>query len=102
MTGTTALHVRVRKLGPEEWEFQFPRITGEVRERFEMAVDAMREEDHRPAEEAFRAVIADVPEFIDARHHLAVLLDATRRPAKALESGRRRCRSACRRSRSPS
>src|SRR5438128_2398710 len=61
----------LRDLGRHDWIFQFPRITCQVDDQLEVAIDWMRC-DARVAKRMFRGLIRDYPEHIDAYHHLAL------------------------------
>jgi tetratricopeptide (TPR) repeat protein len=72
------------ELAPHEWRFLFgPEIEGAY-ERFDTALEWMQRGDYRAAEERLQAIVSEIPGHIDARHHLAIVLDDFRRPAQAL------------------
>lgn len=64
--------IAVKRVGDHEWRFGFPRLTGEVYAEFDAAVDLLHGGDLRKAIAAFRRLVNRFPEFIDARHHLAI------------------------------
>lgn len=72
-----------------EWTFEYPRLTTEVHERFDQTVEAMEAGHIVKAESEFRQILAQYPEFVDARHHLAMLLQETGRSAEALTAWQR-------------
>lgn len=84
MKNDTGERVKLRQLAAHEWKFEFPRMDAAVSGRFEEALEAMRSGDLAGVVELLQQLLKDFPEHIDARHHLAIVLDATRRPAKAL------------------
>ena len=71
--GTLAVEAR----DDDCWGFVYPRLTMTVYEVFEEAIDAWRVGDIDYAEDRYRQLLDDYPEFIDAYHHLAMLLDET-------------------------
>lgn len=77
------------EVGPREWQFEFPRLLPEVHDRFDEALECMDQGELRRAEGMLQPLVDEFPEFIDARHHLALVLDETRRPAKALREWER-------------
>jgi tetratricopeptide (TPR) repeat protein len=70
-----------------EWEFEFPRITTYDEEVFDGGIEVM-DRNTRLAEQIFRASIKKYPEFIDARHHLALLKYRSKDPMGVLEAKR--------------
>jgi tetratricopeptide (TPR) repeat protein len=75
----------VLKIGEVEWEFQTPRLTNEAYDRLELAIEHYWSGDDSAAEAGYRALIREYPEFIDAHHHLALLLSYTGRSDEAYE-----------------
>jgi len=82
MTGK-GISVRLVSRGEHEWEFEFPRLD-KTYDRYYLALEAMESGECDRPEAMLCALIDEFPEFIDARHHLAILYDRSRRPAKAL------------------
>ena len=75
----------VEARGEGFWEFAYPRLTMTIYEYFHQAIDAWRAGEAQYAEARYRQLLADYPEFLDAYHHLAMLLDeAGREEAFAL------------------
>jgi len=68
-----------------EWQFEYPRIGWAVMEVFHEALEYWRVGDYGVAEEIYRELLSDYPEFIDVHHHLALVLDETDRSAEALQ-----------------
>ncbi len=66
-----------------EWRFQFPRLDERVTDMFYDALDDLDAGEVRQAETSLRLLLDGYPEFIDAHHHLAVILDETRRHKEA-------------------
>jgi tetratricopeptide (TPR) repeat protein len=79
-TGITIL----KQMQKHEWSFEFPRITDEVDEQLEIAIDWMRY-DVRIAKRMFRELIGKYPEHVDAYHHLALTWYRQGNMAKAAE-----------------
>lgn len=65
------------------WEFVYPRLTMTIYDVFEEAIDAWRAGEMDYAEDRYRQLLEDYPEFIDAYHHLAILLEETGQEAEA-------------------
>ena len=66
-----------------EWRFQFSRLDERVTDMFYDALDDLDAGEVRQAETSLRLLLDGYPEFIDAHHHLAVILDETRRHKEA-------------------
>ena len=66
-----------------EWTFKYPRITARVLDRFDQAVEMMENVQIVKAESEFRQMLVDFPEFIDAYHHLAMVMENTKRVGDA-------------------
>ncbi len=73
----------VRQAGEGQWSFEYPRLSWDVLEEFHEAIELWRTGYVTDAEAAYRQLTADLPEFIDAHHHLALLLSETERPDEA-------------------
>jgi len=67
----------LHQVGEREWTFKFPRLTFEITEQLHEAIELWEEDDLVQAEERYRQLLRDYPEFIDVYHHLAMLLDET-------------------------
>ena len=65
----------VEARGEGGWEFAFPRLTMTICEYFHDAIDAWETGDVTFTEQRYRQLLTDYPEFIDAYHHLAILLE---------------------------
>ncbi len=75
----------VVKVGEFEWEFQTPRLQADAYSRLDSAIEHYWAGEDVAAEAGYRALIRDYPEFIDAHHHLALLLSYTGRADEAFE-----------------
>ena len=73
----------VRRIGRRDWEFHYPRLTDEVYDAFHEGIDLWEMGENAAAEERYRQLVHDWPEFIDAHHHLALVLDETDRREEA-------------------
>jgi tetratricopeptide (TPR) repeat protein len=73
----------VRRIGRREWEFCYPRLTDEVYDAFHEGIDLWEIGEYAAAEERYRQLVHELPEFIDAHHHLALVLDDTDRREEA-------------------
>jgi len=75
----------VKPLGDNWWEFEYPRLGWDVYDEFEDAIDTWEVGLVEIAEKGFRKLIREFPEFIDAHHHLALLLDEEGREREAFQ-----------------
>jgi len=73
----------VESRGDDCWEFIYPRMTMTIYEAFEDAIESWRVGDVEYAEHRYRRLLSDYPEFIDAYHHLAMLLEEIGREDEA-------------------
>jgi tetratricopeptide (TPR) repeat protein len=73
----------VRRIGRRDWEFRYPRLTRKVYDAFHEGIDLWEIGENAAAEERYRRLVHDWPEFIDAHHHLALVLDETERREEA-------------------
>ena len=64
--------IRFEEWDDHEWEFDFPRVGDEELDELDEGIDYMARAP-RVAEDIFRKLLKKTPEFIDARHHLAVI-----------------------------
>ncbi|MDF1500066.1 MAG: hypothetical protein P1P76_06335 [Anaerolineales bacterium] len=69
--------LQVEARGEGDWEFVFPRLTLTIYEYFHDAIESWEVGDVTFAEQRYRQLLTDYPEFIDAYHHLAILLEET-------------------------
>jgi tetratricopeptide (TPR) repeat protein len=77
--------ILVTPLDDREWTFEYPRLAWEIYESFHDAIDEWQMGDVDSAEDTYRELIADYPEFIDVYHHLALLLSETGRGKEAFQ-----------------
>lgn len=75
----------VRQLHDEMWTFEYPRIDWDTLEEFHAAIELWWAGRVVEAETEYRRLIAAFPEFIDAYHHLALLLNYIGRESEAHE-----------------
>lgn len=81
--------VNVKQIGGNWWQFEYPRLSLDVLEEFHEAIDLWRMGYVDEAEDAYRRLIVEFPEFIDACHHLALLLNETGRQEGAFRVWKR-------------
>jgi len=77
--------LELRRFDDHEWEFAYPRLTSVAYNRLDEAIDRMHSGRVEPAERIYLDLVQHHPEFLDARHHLAILLDGTGRTQEAFE-----------------
>ena len=78
----------VRELEDGMWVFEYPRLWAFVMEEFHWAIENWEYGDSEVAEGIYRRLIRSYPEFIDAYHHLAILLSESDREQEAFETWR--------------
>jgi tetratricopeptide (TPR) repeat protein len=76
-TAKAGVDITIERVGEHEWRFQYPRLDGDVYEEFHAALELMDEGDYGQVLGRLRSLIKRFPEFIDARHHLALALKAS-------------------------
>lgn len=64
----------VQRMGDHEWRFRYPRLDGEVFERFHAVLEVMDEGELGKVLGPLRQLVKEFPEFLDARHHLAIAI----------------------------
>ena len=82
----------LRLVGDNQWEFVYPRIGQQQWEQFYEVQDLWSsgiESNISKSERGYRSLLKTYPEFIDAYHHLAILLDETDRSQEAFEMWQR-------------
>ena len=62
--------LKLRQAAPHEWEFVYPGIYRKLRDQFDSGCELYDEGDLDQAEKVFRAVLTDMPDHLDAIHHL--------------------------------
>jgi len=70
----TSTDVELERVGDHEWRFRFPRLDRAVYDEFHAALELMDEGELADAAGSLRKLVKRFPEFIDARHHLAIVL----------------------------
>lgn len=75
--------LRVVEVSEGRWTFEYPRLGWDVMDEFDNAVERWRIGHLAFAAGEYRRLIRGYPEFIDAHHHLALLLDRTGREEEA-------------------
>jgi tetratricopeptide (TPR) repeat protein len=76
-TAKAGVDIALEQVGEHEWRFQYPRLEGDVYEEFYAALELLEAGEYEEAAVALRSLVKRFPEFIDARHHLALLLKAS-------------------------
>jgi tetratricopeptide (TPR) repeat protein len=75
--------IKVVPFFKNEWQFQFPRLDDRVYDMFHEALEEFDAGNLGKAERSIRLLLEGYPELIDAYHHLAMILDETRRHKEA-------------------
>ena len=65
--------LKLRQVAPHEWEFVYPGIYGELMDQFHSGCEFYDEGDLDQAQKLLRTVLDDMPDHLDAIHHLAVV-----------------------------
>jgi tetratricopeptide (TPR) repeat protein len=66
-----------------EWSFEYPRLDGRAYDLFHEALEYLDAGESKNAESELRMLLDGFPEFIDVYHHLAMVLQQTRRQKEA-------------------
>ncbi len=66
--------LKLSRVAPHEWEFVYPAIYRDLMDEFHAGCELYEEGDLDEAERVFRAVLAQMPDHLDALHHLALVL----------------------------
>ena len=66
--------LKLSRVAPHEWEFVYPDTYKQLREQFDPGCELYEEGHLDEAERVFRAVLAQMPDHVDAIHHLALVL----------------------------
>ena len=64
----------LRRVAPREWEFVYPRTHRDVMNEFQSGCELYEAGEPTTAEAIFKNVLAQIPDHIDAIHHLAMVL----------------------------
>ena len=75
--------LRVVPRDDDVWEFEYTRLSQTTYDVFHNAIDSWEAGRFEWAEERYRQLLADYPEFIDVYHHLAMLLGEVGREDEA-------------------
>lgn len=74
----------LQQVGSHEWQFVYPEQYEELMEEFHQGVELLEGGRLNKAERIFRQTLAQMPDHLDALHHLALVLDEEGRKAAAL------------------
>jgi len=66
--------LKLSRVAPHEWEFVYPDIYDHLMDEFHAGCELYEEGDLDEAERVFRAVLTQMPDHLDALHHLALVL----------------------------
>lgn len=77
--------ILLREVEPGEWWMEMPRITCEVDERLQAGIDFMHAGNFNQAIAKFARLINELPEHLDAYHHLALTLQYAGRNHEATD-----------------
>ncbi len=65
----------LEQVGSHEWQFVYPEAYEELMEEFHQGVELLEGGRLKKAERIFRRTLAQMPDHLDALHHLALVLD---------------------------
>lgn len=65
--------LKLSQVGPHEWEFLYPRIFNQLMEEFYKGCESLEEGNLLAAENSLKSVLAQMPDHLDAIHHLAMV-----------------------------
>jgi len=75
--------LKLKKIGDKEWEFVHPDGYGDTLDLLGRGCDLLEEEDYSEAERVFKDIIYEIPDHLDAIHHLALVYERTGRGEEA-------------------
>ena len=75
--------LELSRMAPYEWEFSYPAIYDDLMNEFHKGCESYEEGNIDNAERIFRAVLSQMPDHLDAIHHLALILSNRGMLAKA-------------------
>jgi len=75
--------LKLSRVTPHRWEFVYPPVYRELMDEFDEGCELYEEGDLEEAGKVFRAVLAQMPDHLDALHHLAMVLSERNLPDKA-------------------
>jgi len=65
--------LKLSKVGSHEWEFVYPKIYNQLMDEFHRGCELFEEGNLPAAESIFKSVLAQMPDHLDAIHHLAMV-----------------------------
>jgi tetratricopeptide (TPR) repeat protein len=65
--------LKLSRVGSHEWEFLYPKIFNQLTEEFNRGCESFEEGNLLEAEKSFKSVLAQMPDHLDALHHLAMV-----------------------------
>jgi tetratricopeptide (TPR) repeat protein len=80
----TSRGLRVEPIGPRRWRFVHPPLHAELSERLAKAITLRETGQVARAERVLRAILLELPDHLDALHHLALVKDALAESAVAV------------------
>jgi len=66
--------LKLSRVAPHEWEFVFPDAYNDLMDEFHSGCESYEEGNLDQAEKVFKMVLAQMPDHLDAIHHLALVL----------------------------
>lgn len=66
--------LKLSRMAPHEWEFVFPDVYNDLMDEFHSGCEFYEEGNLGEAERVFKVVLAQMPDHLDAIHHLALVL----------------------------
>jgi tetratricopeptide (TPR) repeat protein len=66
--------LKLSRVAPHEWEFVFPNAYNDLMDEFHSGCESYEEGNLDEAEKVFKMVLAQMPDHLDAIHHLALVL----------------------------
>ena len=76
--------LKLKEVCPHEWEFVYPEEYDKIMDYFHSGCEMMDEGDWEEAEEVFIGVLKEIPDHLDALHHLAMIREEDGDGKKAL------------------
>jgi len=75
--------LKMSQVAPHVWEFVYPDIYDNLMDEFSTGCEFYEQGNVDKAERAFQAVLAQMPDHLDAIHHLAIVLSERNSPDQA-------------------
>ena len=66
--------LKLSRVAPHEWKFVYPDVYNDLMDEFHTGCDSYENGNLDEAERVFKAVLAEMPDHLDAIHHLAMVL----------------------------